>query len=515
MPRRLHTLLYYGEVQHSIALMLLPLAIWVVDQAAVHRRWLFLAFAPFVLALVPLSNWTGSIGLMMAMIAYIAAKLGAKSRGERPLHWPTLIGIGTLAYALVSYWLPPSLLQVVRGGTVMMDVSSPTKLKASIVVALAAAIVGLHFVFQRLHLPTIFRFATFLALISGTVVALRTFFTVVLLPIGHRFQLEFELGFVIAVTFLAMALVARLPRFARAAVLILAIGAGAIQTHTFARYAARLSEPLDLTTTAEYKFAKWFDENMNGQRVLGPGTTGMWMNLFTETPQITGCCDQSVESFQFHTAHYMAYWAGPEAQGRDGEISVPWLKLYGVSAIGVMADGASMYGQPYYNPRKFDGVLAELWRDPAGVIYKVPRPNPSLAHVVPAAALVQRVPDHGLHLDPIQPLVAALDQPRMLASFRWISQHEAEIKAQTESGEAIYIQEQCAPGWRAFDGASELTVGCDPMNQMVLHPSVGSHTIRMTYMRPGENRYTRAAQIIALLALAGWVSWWRRRRIPA
>jgi hypothetical protein len=103
----------------------------------------------------------------------------------------------------------------------------------------------------------------------------------------------------------------------------------------------------------------------------------------------------------------------------------------------------------------------------------------------------------------------------MLASFRWISQHEAEIKAQTESGEAIYIQEQCAPGWRAFDGASELTVGCDPMNQMVLHPSVGSHTIRMTYMRPGENRYTRAAQIIALLALAGWVSWWRRRRIPA
>jgi hypothetical protein len=40
-PRRLQTLVHYGEGPHVTALMLIPLAIWLLDEAATKRRWMF------------------------------------------------------------------------------------------------------------------------------------------------------------------------------------------------------------------------------------------------------------------------------------------------------------------------------------------------------------------------------------------------------------------------------------------------------------------------------------------
>ena len=104
-PRRFQTLVYYGESPHIAALMLLPLVIWAVDRAIRKNCPLFVPIAAALLGMLVVTNWTGTIGLLMALIAYCLAQIGGISRRG----WWTLLGIVALAYALICPWLPPSI----------------------------------------------------------------------------------------------------------------------------------------------------------------------------------------------------------------------------------------------------------------------------------------------------------------------------------------------------------------------------------------------------------------------
>jgi len=107
-----------------------------------------------------------------------------------------------------------------------------------------------------------------------------------------------------------------------------------VQIWRFRQYASSSLEPLDIQTTSEYKVADWFDRHMPGERVFVPGSDAIWMNVFTDTPQISGCCDQGVSNLQSHIALYTIY-TGQNAGARDSEISILWLKAFGAHAVAV------------------------------------------------------------------------------------------------------------------------------------------------------------------------------------
>ena len=73
-------------------------------------------------------------------------------------------------------------------------------------------------------------------------------------------------------------------------------------------------------------------------------------------------------------------------------MAVLWLKAFGVDAVAVSGPRSREFFKPFRNPRKFDGLLPELWRDGDDVIYRVPRRSTSLAHVVRPADLAPRRP---------------------------------------------------------------------------------------------------------------------------
>src|SRR4029077_9487998 len=142
----------YGEGPHVTEMVMIPLVIWLIDEASSARRWIFLPFAPIALATLVLTNWTGTTGVAMALVAYCLSKLGAsKSGGGRPLHWPSLLGIGAIAYLLACPWIPPSLVQAVQTSSANLQNPIPTSRKLLVFVPLAAALIGLHFVFERLR----------------------------------------------------------------------------------------------------------------------------------------------------------------------------------------------------------------------------------------------------------------------------------------------------------------------------------------------------------------------------
>lgn len=489
-PRRLQTLVHYGEGPHVTALMLIPLVIWLLDEAAAKRRWMFLPLATIALAAIPLTNWTGTTGLIMALAAYVFSKF----QSEHPIHWPTFIGIGALAYALACYWIPPSLIRTVQQSSVGLDIITPWQEKAAVIAFAALVMYAAHRLFTRYSTPSIYRFFAYLAMISGAAVLAKMWFGRVLIPIAHRFHLEMEMGIVGAVAFLALLLATRLPRRVQYAALAAALLAGAAQARFYRRESRNTTVATDVRNTPDYRMSQWFAANANGERVFAPGTVAIWMNLYSDVPQFYGCCDQTVRADEVRMAIYDIY-SGKD----DGKIGAMWLKLFGVGYIGVTQPE---FEPPFADPKKFDGVLQEVWRDGPNAIYKVPRPNASLAHVVPTAALNQRRPINGIDIEPLQSLITALDNPPSNATFHWLSQHEAEITAHLDPGQSIFVQETCDPGWHTD---SQFVIECGPLGLMkITTGAAGDFKIHLAYTWSREDLVTRVAQLGGLSVLLLW-----------
>ena len=499
-PRRFQTLVHYGEGPHVTALMLIPLALWLLEKAAVERRWVFLPLAVFGVAAIPLTNWTGTTGFMMALCAYVIAKFSVVGSGERPLHWPTFIAIGILAYAVAMPWIPPSLIRSVQASAVGLDTMSPTPVKVAAFAVAAALLAGLYLLFQRYRTPSIHRFFFNFAAISGVVVLGRMWFGIVLIPIAVRFHLEMEMAIAGAGAMIALAVVAKFPRRVQFALLGLALLAGVEQTRIYRREARKTTTATDVSNIPENRMAAWFAANADGQRVLAPGTVALWLNQKTDTPQFYGCCDQTTRTDAIRMAAYQIY-KGDGAGDREGEVAAAWLQAFGVHYIGVTSLTAEVE-PPYRNPKKFDGVLEEVWRDGENKIYRVPGPT-SLAHVVPSAVLQAPEPETGIDTDRLRPLLDAMNSAK--ASFRWINQHQADIRATTEANQKIFVQETCDPGWHAYEDSIERTVSCGPLGLIVIDPKLaGPHTIRLTYSKSREDEIASYIQMSALVILVVW-----------
>jgi hypothetical protein len=267
-----------------------------------------------------------------------------------------------------------------------------------------------------------------------------------------------------------------------------------------------LIQPIDIRATSEYKTAQWFDRNMAGGRVMASGSGSMFLNAFTDTPQLGGGFDQGAANWYARIAVYTIY-SGHNAGPRDAEISLLWLKAFGVDAVAVGGPASGEYYKPFANPRKFEGLLPELWRDGDDRIYRVPRRTDSLAHVVHRRDLVDRPPIHGLDVDQVLRYVAALEDPSLpTATMDWTSRHSARIRASLNSEDrVISVQVTYHPGWRAEVNGVRRPVGSDKIGLMVIEPRcAGSCTIDLTYDGGTE---TRAAKTVSLASLAGVLMW--------
>jgi hypothetical protein len=456
------------------------------------------------LAAMVLTNGITTMGFMLALPAYLFAKLDAKGRGDDPLHWPTLAGIGVLAYAIASFWIPPSLVKTVQESSTGLDIVTPLGEKLAMVAIALTAIMAWHFVFQRARANTWLRFFVYYAITAGTVVVGKAAFGKVFLAMSHRYQLEWEMAFAGVLSYAALAVLGRCPRSIQIAALVCGIAAGVMQVRHYHRFAYNLSTPIDAATREETKISVALAQLFPNQRVFASGELSLWLNRSSNLQQFYGCCDQSVRKASVRGFNYCIYAGGDRARG-DEVLAGQWMKVYGISVIGIQDPATSPYPTPFQDQHKFDGVLEEAWHDGASVIYRVPRPNPSLAHVIPISAIPPREPVNGLDLEPLQPLIDALDHPPVLASFRWINSHQAEIAANVEQGQAIYVQETCDPGWEAFESSAPIPVTCDPLGFAVIHPTrAGGLTINYVYGNSSEDNLARGAQFAGLVLLVVW-----------
>jgi tetratricopeptide (TPR) repeat protein len=472
-PRRLQGLVAYGDGPHVAAVALLPLAILALNFALERRTPLRVCWAALMLVLVVLTNWLGAFSLALAIGAYLLANWGDRLWMKRIL-WSA--AIGALAFAFAFPWIPPSTVAAVQRNAQYVIGHYPVgKSQAAAAALLAAAALVFSWWFAKLRLPCIHRFGALFLLFTAALILPSEWLHFDLMPQPFRYQLEFDMAAIIVLVFSIGSFWERIPVRFRHALVIAILCAAVLQLRVYNRFARHLIRPIRIESTVEYESAHWLDRHLHNQRVFATGSVQFWLNAFAGNSQIGGGFGQGMTNAEIPVVHF-----GIPYMEHDGSIAAMWLRLFGAQAVIVSGpQGRDSYNWAWRDPRKFIGVLPEIWRDGDDAIYGLSQRTTSLAHVIPLAHIVARAPVNVVDLAPVQPLAADLQSAALPpASFEWTSPHEAVIRTNITPGQALFIQISYHAGWKAMANGISRPVRPDGLGLMLVEPRCAGHRRR-------------------------------------
>ena len=502
--QRLHTMAGYADDPHVTSLTLLPLAILALDVALEKRRPVYYVSAALTLAAVPLTNWPGAIALTFGVLAYWLSQPGAGGLRRLAL----ILAIGTLGYALAIPWIPPSTVFTTQADTQgFLPVNRFTPRHLLYAAGLAAGSWMLLRVAAAVRAPRYLRFFLLFFFYMAAITLGHYWYGLTLLAQPNRFHLAMEMGCTLSLVFAVRLLVQRwtalnIPLAAAFAILCV------FQFVQYTGYARGLIRGIDITQTSEYKTARWFDQHMRDSRVMVPGSTTFWLNVFTDTPQLAGCCLQSVLTPTIPIASY-GINTDLTAENRAFENSLLWFKALGVRAVAVSGPRSTEVYKPFYHPGKFEGRLAVLWRDGDDVIYEVPWRFYSLAHAIEPGDMVPRTPVHGVDSDPLIPYVTAIERPGAPElHVRWPDNEAIVITGKLKPSQIVSVQENAHPGWHATVDGSARRVFADKLGLLTVVPQCdGNCTIELRFDGGLEMRVGQWINRAAIFGSLLWVLW--------
>jgi hypothetical protein len=509
-PRRLGTLIAYGDGPHLAGLAIIPLAVYCLDIALQKRRPIYYGLTALSFIAVASTNWLSAFSLAALLACYLAA--------FRPWRdWAVTAGIGAAAYLVAMPWIPPSLIRTVQfnAQTIEGDYRNSLVLLAAIAPFGLAALAGVKWLMKRFRTPPYLQMLVLFSALMGGITLGDTWFGVSLLPQASRYQIEMDLAFTITVAMaLARALEQRPAIWRRLALAVLVLFS--VEQIARARsYAKDLIKPVQIGGTLEYRVARWFDEHMPGERVMVPGSCQFWLSAFSDSPQLGGGYAQGRTNPLVAEAEYVIMnGVGTDA---DAETALLWLKAFGVQAIQAGGAGTREYYRAFHIGGKFRGVLEELWREGDDGIYRVPQRSHSLAHVMGGEQLVVRRPVNGLDLEQIQRYVAALDDPSLpTATFTWKTQHSAEVRTSARPGQIVSLQITFDRGWKVTANGAVAELRPDGLGLSSVDPKCnGECRLELEYVGDLESRRAKwlcGLTILCWLAFTVRSVWLRNRR---
>jgi hypothetical protein len=498
--RRLQVLTVYGEGPHVTAIALIPIAILALEYALRRRTARSFALSALAVALVFLTNVPGSMALGLAVFCWLCAQAG----DHRAAAWRIAAGAAALAYGLACFGVPPSSLSTVFGNVGPMHNGFSASLHHTpyllplLLLTVAAAGYGL----ARTSVPLFVRFGFLYFLVTTTLVfSARRSEVFELLPQAGRLHLELEMG---AALVLAWGLGAAFEwRWTRYAVLIFGLAFGVSQFRTY-RWRARMDlSPVNLEKHSEYTSARWLDANMGGRRVYATGSTGFWLNAFTDTPQMVGCCEQGRSMLALAGVPYLLNVGETPAQT---ELGIQWLQAMGVHALVVNGPQSDDAYKDFHKPERFASFLPVLHQERGDTIYAIPQKSPSMAHVLhpseAAAARTAGVPDAA----EVARYVAAIEDPsRPVAVCDWPRAGTAVIRSNLSANDEISVQTAWFRGWRASVSGRQVPVTEDGFGFLLIHPQCrGGCEVRLTWSGPWDF-WPAALVSLASLGLVVWL----------
>lgn len=501
--RRLHSILFWGDGPNGVTLGLVVLAIGALHLALTRRRPADYAGATVALAAVMLFSWPATVSMVMASFCYLLSRDTLEWRGMIV----RLAGIGMFAYAIAAPWIPPStLISTYKISQVMQNAvpHEQARMRALVGILLMLGLIAARFLLSRA--PSWFRFAMVYTILTAGVTLIYEFTGLILIAQASRFHLAMEIGIILLLAFGASLLLNNHRRWQYVMAIVLAIFT-VRQTIVARRYARLDALPADRSKLIEAETADWFQRNLPGQRVWTVGSVSFWMNAFSDSPQLGGCCDQSNTNPVFDLARY-ALILDPDSANRE-----LWMRALGIHGFAV---GGPKSREVYHDTRHQDALLASFscpWHDGDDYACVVPSRTASLGHVIAKADLVSRAPHGSLDLDPFRPFVAALENPAYpIAELQWPNHHTARVEANLKPDQILSLQITYFPGWHAAANGRDVPVLRDNIGFMYVEPRCdGACSIEMIYDGGVESRVLWWIRLVALMGGVGWLILLRRQ----
>ncbi len=494
-PRRLFFVVNWDDTPHMAALSFLPLAILFLVRSIETRRIAYCGLAACFTALASLASAFGPVDVCLAAICLLVVM--------RREHWlgnsVVVMLIGAYAWAMAAPYLSPSLMLAIRAANASGDADSHWT--AGSLTALLAVVFGgsvlWHFL-RRWTGDQALRFFVLFGYTMASIPMLATFWNRHFLPQPGRYRFEMEMALSLAIVFAARPWVEKIPRPVKVTLLLLVFSFAGEQVVAYRQFEKHATLPQDVTKTVEYKASVWAARNLPGVRLFLPGSVGQWANAFSGVQQFAGGSFSMATNLAQQTGSAAVRWG-------DARVSLPWLKAYGVGAVGISGPDSKEYWHPFVHPRQFEGMLPVLWSEDGVTIYRVPVRETALAHVVPESVLVRHAPKSTEDLTGIEKYVAALDDPSLpLTQFRWEGRNRIRIRAAASQGQALSVQVSFHPGWHASAGGRAIPIRKDGLGMMWIRPEcVGPCEVQLDYDGGWELRLCRW---LSYLAIAGMLA---------
>jgi hypothetical protein len=494
--RRLQVLTVYGEGPHVSCMTLLPIVILALQVALEKGTRRAFAFAAIPIALVFAMNVPGTMATGVAVFCWICVQPASR----RLSAWKIAAGASLFAYFLASFAIPPSSLATVGGNVGSMHPGFSTSLKYGPVplafVLGAVAALGYWLARTPLSLP-----ARFAILFSGLLVPLSATASVdrfELLPQVGRLHLEAEMGVCILLGCAGWWIYRHLPWQARPILLALFLAFTVRQTRHY-RVRARMDlDNVKLEKRSEFTTARWLDRNLGGGRVYAMGSTAFWLNAFTDTPQLIGCCDQGLS---MPVLSQIPYPINAQVTKEDTVRAGVWLRALGVRAIVVNGPASTDEYKDIKAPERFRDVFPALQEENGDTVYAVLPAASSLAHVLRPGDQVPITNSRDVPFADVSRYADAIANESRAVAFTWLGSGRARIRAQLHPDDLLSVQVAWFPGWTASVGTVRKSIVHDGLGFILLRPECeGDCEVTLSWSGPPDLPFAQGLSVLAAVA---------------
>ncbi len=470
----------------SLALVLLVLAL------AWRDRWIAAALCA---AAVFLMNWAGIIGLLMVLAALGVARARDLGLWQAGMRVASVAGIG---YGLAAFWASPDCILTTKllNRVVLrhIQLATPWSWISGMVLASSALVVAAAF-WRRI--PTAAAFAMALLAISGAVVVSYSLTGNYLLPLPHRYILEFNVGLVLAIGCVATA-AWRWRRAVGVAVLV----ASALPAVRFLPGAWGVQQQSqDPRTTRAFQISEWLAAHAGSARVVTAGELEGSLNIWADTRQIGGSA-QGVSNYLVPAAQreITLGCADTKAPTRMAEL---WMRAIGARYLVVHGPASSEHFHWMVQPERF-AAWPVAWTNGAGdTIYQLPGQEEPEVVVVDLARMRQLGEIRSTGDARFLEAYVAWAAGKRAAQIGWRGPDHAEVRADLSAGEAILVKGNYDAGWSASAGVT----ASDPIGFLLIQGPV-ARAVTLRFGASWSEWVGRGVTLITLLLLVFRAPMW-------
>ncbi len=504
LPWRIKVLAKYGEGPHNVGLTLLPLtllAAWLAGKAGGYLR---IVAAALLLAAIPLMNWVAALGLAISCLLLLLA-----AWGEPGFRAWRVLAAAALAYLLACFWLTPSFVKTIAFNWPVDSFGYQLRVKQLWLLAgMIAGVVSIRLLFRWLRGSFFFCFVTLGAFAFGWVATVYYLGHLDTIPESHRYAIEFELFFALAI-FEALRLAMRssnstlrMCAMGSAGVMFVVIGVPQLWAYATQGWSAWLPTPAE--NTVEYRLAQWIALHPVEGRVFATGGLRFRLHSWFDIPQAGGAFDTGLRNRVPLDLAYRIRVGANLWRGRETEDTLLSLKALGAEYVVIHGPNSREFYRDFLHPERVTGSLPAVCHLEDDTIYALPR-GP-LAHLVsPDELPVSEVRGHP---EALSRYVAALeDTSRPSLRVQWTDTSTLTITGPAPAGQLVAVQVNADPGWQATQDGHGIVTGQDKLGFIVLHVAPAAQThIELRYRGTAEQRIMGVVSVLAWIGtLAAFV----------